>query len=297
MRCLGEMMEKGRNLGLKEHKCRVCGMAGSFQSYLAKEMMMGTEDEFEYFVCDNCGCIQISEVPENLGYYYSGEYYSYQFEADEASLSEINIDDNQKILDVGCGSGSWLYEMAKQGCGNLYGCDPFIERDIVYANRVHIRKSDITEMEGDGTFDLIRMGDSFEHVTNPQEVMHNANRLLKDGGQLWIKIPIFPNFLFDMFGTYWYQLDAPRHIFIPSVKTLKLLAENNGFEILRIEYKTTNGCMVRSFLYQHGITYRDQTEEVRKKYFPDETISKVNEICKKEDANRYGDHVDIWMRK
>lgn len=290
-------MEKGRNLGLKEHKCRVCGMTGSFQSYLAKEMMMGTEDEFEYFVCDNCGCIQISEVPENLGYYYSGEYYSYQFEADEASLSEINIDDNQKILDVGCGSGRWLYEMAKQGCGNLYGCDPFIERDIVYADRVHIRKCDITETEGDGTFDLIRMGDSLEHVINPQEVMHDANRLLKDGGQLWIKIPIFPNFLFDMFGTYWYQLDAPRHIFIPSVKTLKLLAENNGFEILRIEYKTTNGCMVRSFLYQHGITYRDQTEEVRKKYFPDETISKVDEICQKEDANRYGDRVDIWMKK
>ena len=290
-------MEKGRNLGLKEHKCRVCGMTGSFQSYLAKEMMMGTEDEFEYFVCDNCGCIQISEVPENLGYYYSGEYYSYQFEADEASLSEINIDDNQKILDVGCGSGRWLYEMAKQGCGNLYGCDPFIERDIVYADRVHIRKCDITETEGDGTFDLIRMGDSLEHVINPQEVMHDANRLLKDGGQLWIKIPMFPNFLFDMFGTYWYQLDAPRHIFIPSVKTLKLLAENNGFEILRIEYKTTNGCMVRSFLYQHGITYRDQTEEVRKKYFPDETISKVDEICQKEDANRYGDRVDIWMKK
>ena len=43
------MMEKdtiNRNLGLKMHKCRVCGAEGMFQSYIVREMLQGTRDEF-----------------------------------------------------------------------------------------------------------------------------------------------------------------------------------------------------------------------------------------------------------
>lgn len=293
-------MEKdntNRSLGLREHRCRICNAKGMFQSYLVKEMMLGTGDEFEYFVCDNCESIQISIVPDNLGDYYDGAYYSYQFKTDNPDTFEKDVDENLKILDVGCGSGSWLFEMAQQGCGNLFGCDPFIEKDLIYGDRIHIRKCAITSMEEDGTFNLVRMGDSLEHVTNPMEVIEKANRLLIDDGVLWIKIPIFPNFLFNMFGTYWYQLDAPRHIFVPSVKALKLLADKNGFEIANIEYKTWNGSLVRSFLYQYGITYKQYNDDIRKDFFPDEVIPKVDEICLKEDANNFGDHVEVWMKK
>nr|WP_297705521.1 class I SAM-dependent methyltransferase [uncultured Butyrivibrio sp.] len=286
-----------RNLGMKAHKCRLCGASGLFQSYLVKEMMIGTGDEFEYFVCADCGSIQIAEIPDNLGAYYGEKYYSYLFHTDNQEAFDTEIDERRKILDVGCGSGSWLFEMAKQGCGNLYGCDPFIDDDIAYGDRVHIKKCDITEMEGDNSFSLIRMGDSLEHVINPIEVLNNARRLLETEGELWIRIPIFPNFVFDMFGTFWYQLDAPRHILIPSVKAIKYLADNCGFQFLNIRYRTVSGAVVRSFLYQHGYWFYEHTPEVRKKYFPDEIIPKVDDICEKEDRNGYGDHVDVWMMK
>ena len=61
---------KDIDLGLKEHKCRICSAKGLFQSYLVREMLKGTKDEFEYFVCDNCNCLQIAEVPDNLGDYF-----------------------------------------------------------------------------------------------------------------------------------------------------------------------------------------------------------------------------------
>ena len=40
-------------------------------------MMFGFADEFEYFECSNCGCLQIMEFPENIGKYYPSKYYSY----------------------------------------------------------------------------------------------------------------------------------------------------------------------------------------------------------------------------
>ena len=113
-----------RNLGKKEHECRICGEKGLFQSYLVREMMQGTRDEFEYFVCPKCQCLQIAEVPDNLGDYYGNEYYSMKIDIDPEKEFDEEIDCYSKILDVGCGSGAWLYEMAEQGCTNLYGCDP-----------------------------------------------------------------------------------------------------------------------------------------------------------------------------
>ena len=59
------------------HSCRICHESSS-KTYIAKEMMYGTRDEFEYFECENCGCLQISEIPTNLGDYYPSNYYSFK---------------------------------------------------------------------------------------------------------------------------------------------------------------------------------------------------------------------------
>ena len=41
-------------------------------------MMLGTRDEFDYVQCGKCGCLQIEEVPDNLGEYYPQDYYSFR---------------------------------------------------------------------------------------------------------------------------------------------------------------------------------------------------------------------------
>ncbi len=286
-----------RDLGYKKHKCRICNAEGMFRSYLVREMLVGTKDEFEYFECPECLCLQIADVPENLGDYYKESYYSFNFEAEDKDHFETEVDDNTKVLDMGCGSGSWLYEMAKQGCGNLYGCDPFIDNDRRYGDRVYIKKCDISEIEGDGTFDMVRMRDSLEHVTNPQRVVDDAARLLKDTGIVWINIPAYPNFIFDMYGPHWYSLDAPRHIFLPSVKCIKYLAENSGLRINEVDFDTINGNVVISYFYKYGIPRNVIDRELISSYFSDEDISKLNSICEKQNNNNYGDHMKILLKK
>ena len=45
-----------------------------------REKMHGLGDEFEYFVCGACGCLQIGETPEDMSRYYPDDYYSIRAE-------------------------------------------------------------------------------------------------------------------------------------------------------------------------------------------------------------------------
>lgn len=288
---------RNRNLGLREHECRICGHKGLFQSYLVREMMKGTKDEFEYFVCPNCVCMQITEVPKNIGDYYGNGYYS--MKSDDASGIDFNspIIDKRKILDVGCGAGEWLVFKAKEGCCNAYGCDPFIGNDINYGDRVHIKKCEITDMDGNGTYDFIRMADSFEHVTNPKEVLDSARRLITDDGIILMSIPVFPNIAFDMFEAHWYQLDAPRHIFLHSIKSLKYLVNLCGLKINHLEYNSDVSQIFVSFFYQHGIPYDKVTRELVYEFFTEEEIQKINSIVNNANQSKNGDHIIVGLNK
>ncbi len=286
-----------RRLGKKHHVCRICGAEGDFDTFLSREMMQNKRDEFEYFECGECHCLQISEIPDNLGDYYGENYYSYALKEDPDRKYNVPVNNTDKILDVGCGTGVWLVSLADAGYGNLFGCDPFIERDIHYGDRVHIRKCTIHEMEGEGTFDRIRMGDSFEHMTDPEEALKSAAKLLKDDGVIEMAIPTYPNVAFELFGPHWYQLDAPRHIFLHSRKSLEYLADKAGLEVAAYQYNSNFGQMVRSFFYEHGVPFNDITAELVNRFFDQKNIDEFEAKAKECNETGYGDHMNVVFRK
>src|ERR1035437_10368943 len=61
-----------------KHICRICGNSTDNRSFIARERMLGLGDEFEYFECSNCLCLQISEIPKDIDRYYPANYYSYK---------------------------------------------------------------------------------------------------------------------------------------------------------------------------------------------------------------------------
>lgn len=216
-------------------KCRVCDWEGTAEKLQAREMMNGTREEFAYFVCPNCHCLQIENIPSDLGKYYDSDYYSY--DTPDIVHADTENKDETRILDVGCGAGKWLCEMAQIGYVNLVGCDPFIEQDLQYENGVKIYKKTIHEM--DGEFDRIQLNDSFEHMADPHEVLDSIYRLMSVDGMAIIRIPIFPNGAYEVFGMHWFQIDAPRHIVLYSIEGMQLFVRtrysderaNNGDHI------------------------------------------------------------------
>lgn len=284
--------ETKRMLGRRPYVCKICGADGRFETYLAREMLQGTRDEFVYFACDRCRCLQLAEVPENLADYYGSEYYSMgQQEQEEMAFTKPVIH-WQKVLDVGCGSGYWLVQKAREGWGNLYGCDPFLEHDRYYGERVHIRSCSILEVEGDGTFDVIRMHDSFEHMANPLEALKSARRLLKADGLLTMTIPVYPNAAFDKYGPHWYQLDAPRHIFLHSKCSLEWLAKKAGLSVAGWKFQSCNSQFVRSFFYQNGIPFYEQQELIRE-YFTERELTELELEAERANEREYGDYAAV----
>ncbi|MDR1664247.1 MAG: class I SAM-dependent methyltransferase [Clostridiales bacterium] len=252
-----ELIEKA-DLGKTRQKCRLCGAEGNFQTWRGIENYLGIRDEFDYFICPECETMQITEIPENIKKYYPSNYYSFYPPAIEPVRFGA-VRDNRTILDVGAGSGAWLCYLATLGCVNLFGCDPYIHNDLTYSNGVTVKKCTIHEMEG--TYDVIHMGDTFEHLADPHEVFKTLDRLLKKEGEygeapkIEISMPVFPNSVFDIYGPYWFQMDPPRHIIIHSKKSIQMLADRYGFRIENISYDNTGSPYIISRLYQFEVPF------------------------------------------
>jgi SAM-dependent methyltransferase len=56
-------------------RCPICQELGDHRVHLAREMMFGTREPFEYRECLACGTLRITSVPADLGRHYPAAYY------------------------------------------------------------------------------------------------------------------------------------------------------------------------------------------------------------------------------
>jgi 2-polyprenyl-3-methyl-5-hydroxy-6-metoxy-1,4-benzoquinol methylase len=284
-------------------KCRICGNVPGNQTYQIKEMMFGLRDTFTYFQCNQCKCLQIETIPADLSKYYPSDYYSLQpIKAKHFSglkwrlkrkrhaatlipqtfpnkllgsvlptkeydlLARIPLSSHSRILDVGCGIGDYLYPLREAGFTGLLGIDPYIAESIKYANGLRIEKKDIYQVNG--SWDIIMYHHAFEHVPDPLESLQAVAHLLTAGGTCLIRIPTVSSFAWEHYRTHWFQLDAPRHLFLHSVESMQLLAKKAGLVLTEVIYDSNHNQFMMSEQYQKDIPYtmsesRSLTEKMR----------------------------------
>jgi hypothetical protein len=83
----------------------------------------------------------------------------------------------------------------------------------------------------DGGWDVIMFHHSLEHVLDPRQTLAAARSLLSEGGRIIVRIPTVSSAAFDRYGKSWYQLDAPRHLSIPSRLGMQFVAKLSGLEV------------------------------------------------------------------
>lgn len=257
--------------------CIVCDNVLGHRLHYPREMMFNSGEIFEYLECGYCGCLQITQIPEDLGRHYPNDgYYSYkppkqnplpewmlhlrsartrhllgQKNTMGAILAMLTKNESvhfswfrrgditleSRILDIGCGVGELLLKLRREGFRNLQGADPFIREDIDYGNGVLILKRAPTELGG--TFDFVMLHNSFEHMPDPKGTLGALRRLVSQDGTLLLRIPVADCYARRKYGIHWVQWDAPRHLYLYTVKSIHLLAEQAGFYVSEITYDSS----------------------------------------------------------
>lgn len=135
-----------------------------------------------------------------------------------------------RFLDVGCGSSSSrLNNLKALGFYNLFGADPYIERDIKN-NGISILKASIEDPSD--KYDLVTLHHSLEHIPNQAETLKSIRSVLTPDGLCLIRIPLVSSLVWGQYGTDWVELDSPRHLYLHSFESMKYLATEQGFELV-----------------------------------------------------------------
>ncbi|HYW07211.1 MAG TPA: class I SAM-dependent methyltransferase, partial [Longimicrobium sp.] len=273
-------------------RCQICG-GQSAQEYRAREMMYGLREEFRYFQCAECGCVQIREFPDDMARFYAG-YGSYDEQYFPTGLrlaawaarnrytftgrgllgrllSRVNpyhtpgaarwlagrgLGLDARIMDVGSGSGGLLLALRAAGYHSLLGVDPFLPKDIHYPNGVVVLRRRMQEVEGE--FDVIMFHHVLEHVPDQLDTMRAVAERLAPGGFCLVRIPMASSEAWEKYRENWVQLDPPRHFFMHTEKSIRLLAEQAGLRVASVEYDSTAFQFEASELYLRDVPLNDQ---------------------------------------
>ncbi|WP_158531186.1 class I SAM-dependent methyltransferase [Algoriphagus chordae] len=199
---------------------------------------------------------------------------------------------HSKIADVGCGNGQLLYELYASGYTDLHGFDPFMEKDQVINANLHLRKQRIEESES--TFDLIMMHHAFEHMESPMETLQACFDKLNPGGKLLIRTPVTDAEIWKEKRELWVQLDAPRHLVIPSVVGFERLSKAIGFDLYEVLFDSSAFQFWGTALYEQGFTLRPNL--VDELYSKEELVS-LDEKALLYNKEGIGDQVCFFLTK
>ena len=272
--------------------CWMCGATDWGARHSLRERMFGMDGTFDYRTCGSCGSLQIDALPDDLAAYYPAGYYS--FSDGEAgrgplverirrmrdehalfgswgalgrwleerhpypemrSLSALpGLHRGLRILDVGSGGGALLKRLRRLGFTSVLGVDPFVARDIEWEGRLLVRRGEVSGVEGE--WDAVMLHHALEHIPEPFAVMRECAARLAAGGALLVRTPVVPNALFEEYDDCWVGLDAPRHVFIPSIEGLRRLGERAGLRVLDVVYDSSESGFWASEQYRLGIVLR-----------------------------------------
>jgi 2-polyprenyl-3-methyl-5-hydroxy-6-metoxy-1,4-benzoquinol methylase len=143
-----------------------------------------------------------------------------------------------RLLEIGSYCGIFLNRIREDGW-EVQGLDP--DRGVAeYARSKY--GLNITDgvlpnpVFSTSTFDAVVMLHVIEHMPDPSENLREIHRILKPGGVLVIETPRFDSLPFKLLGRRERSIcNCNGHIYFFTRRTLRQMAEKNGFEVIHTE--------------------------------------------------------------
>lgn len=219
--------------------CRIC-QKNSLRKRFEQVSDSLTGEVFSILDCPHCVLLQTFPQPENLVRYYSdyhGERHGFTAEFRAwRQASMLGQGDGKKVLDIGCGSGTFL-QAAIRRSWQAFGTE--LNPQTAQAKKLEVWENlaQVKANYGAEFFDAVTLWHSLEHFSNPAEILSEVSQILKKDGVLLISVPNVESFQARFFRENWWHIDVPRHLFHFSPESLTLLLEKNGFEVVKTRHQ------------------------------------------------------------
>lgn len=229
---------------LLKRNCPVCGELNT-KPFLQK-------GELRLVRCTGCSMIYANPVPVEMasGTFYDragNEYLS--AEKLEGDYSDVRFERELRlfrtlcprgsVLDVGCSSGAFLYQLKKRYPGNyqIYGTD-VSGPPLDYAAKMGIPviKGNFLEHTFEQSFDTVTFWAVMEHLFEPQLFLKKAASILKPGGLCFILVPNMRSLAVRLIGAK-YRYVYPEHLNYFTPETLNKFI---GQEFKVVNLKSTH---------------------------------------------------------
>ena len=173
--------------------------------------------QFDVLKCVVCGIGITDPAPDQLQPHYA-EYYGSRHGVtarfcDNRRIALVTkmagLARGRRLLDIGCGEGSFLLAAEKSGweaMGTELNSIPGRERGLEVFNS-------LDECANRGPFDCITLWHSLEHMQDPWAVIGRIRHLVAEDGLVLIAVPDFAGLQSKAFGRSWLHLDLPRHLY------------------------------------------------------------------------------------
>jgi SAM-dependent methyltransferase len=206
--------------------------------------------KWSVYGCDDCGLGFLNPQPtwEELIPYYPPDYmcYTTSVEDEERVVEEarrrgeyrhIPIPVGKRLLDVGCGGGSFLQVLKKLGV-EVKGVDPGVSATAAARDRgldvfTGTLEEYIAQHGTDEKFDVITCSHVLMATPSPTETLDCMRQLLAPNGYIWVAVPNADCESARELGWRWHSTYFPRNIIQFTPKTLSKAGEVAGLEIRR----------------------------------------------------------------
>jgi 2-polyprenyl-3-methyl-5-hydroxy-6-metoxy-1,4-benzoquinol methylase len=216
--------------------CPLCSSADTEPWLAAPDRFHGLSTDYHIYRCTQCDLAWLIEWQHgtlSLQDAYSFDYHAAISLAAETSRSRwsnfrqavLHERTSGTLLDVGCGSGSFLAELVGP-LWTLHG----IELSETTANKARERtgaqvfSGDVADaIYEPESFDVITCFDVLEHLPDPVGSIQRMRSWLKTDGRLYLFVPNSRSWECQLLGSHWYGLEVPRHLFHYSPRSLRAL--------------------------------------------------------------------------
>jgi len=213
--------------GYQLYKCHECGLINAYKPHGNDIGTVLYEKDF-YFKPENDS--------ETASYYSNYIKQTKNIRKFNNIIRELKkFSNGGKLLDIGCAMGTFL-EIAR------YYWDVEGLEISSYASNYTRNNLKITVFNGtieeakypDDSFDVVTCIDVLEHVDDPNLMINEIARIIKPDGIAFFETLITDSPTVNRNIKKWKLMIPPVHLFYFSKKSLQLIMEKNGFEILKM---------------------------------------------------------------